>query len=99
VDTLGLLTAVQVVAASVPEREGAKQVLATLDQDRHRVPQLVCIWVDGDFSGEEFLHRVIDSFRWILELVLCSEGAQGFVLLPKPWTVERTYGWLIGVVD
>lgn len=94
VDTLGLLIAVQVVAASVPEREGAKHLLKTLHQERHRVPQLVRIWVDGGFSGEDFLHWVIDTFRWILEVVPRPEGAQGFVLLPKRWTVERTYGWL-----
>lgn len=93
VDTLGLLIVVQVVAASVPEREGAKQLLATLHQERHRVPRLVHIWVDGGFSGEEFLHWVIDPFRWI-EVVLRPAGTQGFVLLPKRWTVERTYGWL-----
>lgn len=94
VDTLGLLIAVHVVAASVPEREGAKQLLTKLGQERHRVPRLVRIWVDGGFSGEEFLHWVIDTFRWILEVVLRPEGAKGFVLLPKRWTVERTYGWL-----
>lgn len=94
VDTLGLLIAVHVVAASVPEREGARQLLAKLNQERHRVPQLVRIWVDGGFSGAEFLHWVIDTFRWILEVVLRSEGTQGFVLLPKRWMVERTYGWL-----
>jgi putative transposase len=78
---------VQVVAASVPEREGAKQLLAKLDQDRHRVR----IWVDGGFTGEGFLHWVIDTFRWILEVVLRLEGTQGFVPLPKRWIV---YGWL-----
>jgi putative transposase len=94
VDTLGLLMAVKVVAASVPEREGAKQLLQDLQQDRHRFPRLVRIWVDGGFSGEDFLHWVIDTFRLILEVVLRPDGAKGFVLLPKRWTVERTYGWL-----
>ena len=94
VDTLGLLIAVRVVAANVPEREGAKQLLNQVNQERHRVPRLTRIWVDGGFSGEAFLHWVVDTFRWILEVVLRPEGAQGFVLLPKRWTVERTYGWL-----
>jgi transposase len=26
--------------------------------------------------------------------VLRPQGAEGFVLLPKRWVVERTYGWL-----
>lgn len=94
VDTLGLLMAVRVVAASVPEREGAKQLFKQVHQERQRLPRLARIWVDGGFSGEDFLHWVIDIFRWILEVVLRPDDAQGFVLLPKRWTVERTYGWL-----
>lgn len=94
VDTLGLLIAVRVVAGNVPEREGAKQLFHQVHQERQRLPRLVRIWVDGGFSGEDFLRWVMDTFRWILEVVLRPEGAQGFVLLPKRWTVERTYGWL-----
>lgn len=94
VDTLGLLIAVRVVAGNVPEREGAKQLLHQVHQERQRLPRLARIWVDGGFSGEGFLHWVMDTFRWILEVVLRPEGAQGFVLLPKRWAVERTYGWL-----
>jgi transposase len=29
-----------------------------------------------------------------LEIVKRSDTAKGFVLLPKRWIVERTYGWL-----
>ena len=94
VDTLGLLIAVRVVAANTPEREGAKQLLIQINQERQRVPRLTRIWVDAGFSGEEFLHWVIDTFRWILEVVSRAQGTQGWVLLPKRWTVERTYGWL-----
>jgi putative transposase len=39
VDTLGLLIAVQVVAADTPERQGAKQLLAQVHQERHRWPR------------------------------------------------------------
>lgn len=94
VDTLGLLIVVQVVAANTPERAGAKQLLKQLNQERQRVPRLTRIWVDGGFSGSEFFAWVIDTCRWIIEVVLRPEGAQGFVVLPKRWTVERTYGWL-----
>lgn len=94
VDTLGLLMAVHVVAANVPEREGAKQLLHKVNQERERFPRLARIWVDGGFSGEDFFHWVIDTFRWILEAVLQPQDAQGFILLPKRWVVERTYGWL-----
>lgn len=68
-DTLGLLIAVRVVAAQVPERAGAKQLLQQLHQERHRVPRLVCIWVDGGFSGDDFVRWVMDTCRWIIEVV------------------------------
>jgi putative transposase len=94
VDTLGLLMMVKVVAASVPEREGAKQLLYQVHQERSRFPRLMRIWVDAGFSGEDFLRSIMDWFGWVLDVVLRPNGTQGFVLLPKRWTVERTYGWL-----
>lgn len=43
VDTFGLLLVVHVVAAHVPEREGAKQLLHKVDAERQRFPRLVRI--------------------------------------------------------
>jgi transposase len=94
VDTLGLLLMVKVVAADIPERDGAKQLLTQMNQERHRVPRLVRIWFDGGVLGPDFLHWVMDICHWIVDVVLRPNGSKGFVLLPKRWTVERTYGWL-----
>ena len=33
-------------------------------------------------------------FGWIVEIVLRPLGKKGFVVLPKRWVVERTFGWL-----
>ena len=87
VDTLGLLFMVKIVAANVPEREGAKQLLTQMKQEQHRVPRLTRIWFDGGFSGPDFLHWVMDTCRWIVDVVLRPEGSKGFVLIPKRWTV------------
>jgi transposase len=43
VDTLGLQLMVKVVAADVQERDGAKQLLTEMNQERHRVPRLARI--------------------------------------------------------
>ena len=94
VDTLGLLLMVKVVAADVQERDGAKQLLTKMNKERHRVPRLTRIWFDGGFSGADFLRWVMDICHWIVDVVLRPDGSKGFVLLPKRWTVERTYGWL-----
>ncbi|MCG8363588.1 MAG: transposase [Pseudanabaenales cyanobacterium] len=56
--------AVKVVAASTPEREGAKQLLGKVQQERERLPRLVRIWVDGGFSGKDFRHWVMDPFPY-----------------------------------
>lgn len=93
VDTLGLVVMVVVTAANVNDRDGARHLFGKLYQIRQRFPRLVRIWVDGGYSGEEFMRWVMDAYRWILELVLRSQTAQGFELLPKRWVVERTFGW------
>lgn len=36
----------------------------------------------------------MDTFCLLLETVLRPQATKGFVLLPKRWVVERTYGWL-----
>ena len=58
------------------------------------VSRLYLIWVDGGYSGSPFLIWVMDAFRWVVQVVLRPEQAEGFVLLKKRWVVERTFGWL-----
>jgi hypothetical protein len=41
VDKIGLRLMVKFVAADIQERDGAKQLLAQMNQERHRVPRLV----------------------------------------------------------
>ena len=93
VDTFGLLIAIKVVAASVQEREGAKQLLQKMKKQSDKYPRLIRIFVDGGFSGEGLMRFVMDTFGFILETVLRSQNAKGFEILPKRWVVERTFGW------
>jgi transposase len=37
---------------------------------------------------------VMDFCHWIVQVVLRPLEHKGFVLLPKRWVVERTFGWL-----
>ncbi len=93
VDTLGLLMVVVVTAANLPEREGAKLILAIGHQRKTQFSRLVKIWVDGGYRGEGLRRWVMDTYHWILETVLRSGTAQGFKVLPRRWVVERTFGW------
>jgi putative transposase len=94
VDTLGLVLRVLVTAASVPEREGGKQVLKKVKQMGPAVSRLHTVWVDGGYDGNPFMQWVMDVCRWIVQVVLRPQETKGFVLLPKRWRVERTFGWL-----
>lgn len=96
VDTLGLVLRVWVAAASVGEREGGKRVLKRVRRMGTAVSRLHTIWVDGGFDGAPFMQWVMDTCRWIVQVVLRPEQTKGFVLLKKRWVVERTFGWLMG---
>lgn len=93
VDTMGLVLRVVVTAASVPERAGGKQVLTKVHEMGATVSRLSVIWVDGGYSGQPFLRWAMDSFRFIIWMVLRPEQSKGFVLVKKRWVVERTFGW------
>ena len=55
VDTLGLMMAVVIAAASVTEREGGKQVLQKLHQMGAAMARIDLVWVDGGYSGFKFI--------------------------------------------
>lgn len=94
VDTLGLLLAVEVHAADVPEGQRAPHVLA-----RVRAPRLEVVYADASYQGTPagLVWRV---FGWRFEVVRRrgrpGAARRGFALEPKRWVVERTFGWLEG---
>ena len=59
-----------------------------------RVSRLYLIWVDGGDSDPPFFKSVMDSWGWMIQVVLRPQQTQGFVLLKKRWVVEQTFGLL-----
>ncbi len=90
VDTLGLLLAVVVTAASVQDRDGARLLLARLGGGCKKLRR---IWVDGGYRGH-LLDWVVAHCRFRLQVVLRFDSQKGFVVLPRRWIVERTLAWL-----
>lgn len=93
VDTLGLLLAVVVTAASADYGATAPEVLGQLDG--RRFPRLEVIFADAKFNNRDldaWLARHRKPFR--VEVVRRPEGAKGFVLLPKRWVSERSFAWI-----
>ena len=54
--------------------------------------QLKLIWADGGYAGQ-LIGWVQEICGWVWEIVKRSDDAAGFVVLPKRWIVERTFGW------
>jgi putative transposase len=93
VDTLGLLMAVTVTAASVDDAAGVPPLFAQVAPET--VPRLTKVWADAKYHNYE-LKSWLEKERpaWDLEVVSRPAGAKGFVLLPKRWVVERTFSWI-----
>jgi transposase len=90
VDTLGHLLAVKVTAANEQERAQVGELAEHIQLATGENVQLA--YVDQGYTGEEPA-RQAQAHGIRLEVVKLSEAKKGFVLLPKRWVVERSFGW------
>jgi transposase len=91
VDTLGHLLAPRVTPADEQERD---QVAALAEAVQELTGESVELaHVEQGYTGEE--PAAAAAARGIrLEVVMLPEAKKGFVLLPRRWVVERSYGWM-----
>ena len=87
---MGLIHGLQVHTGDIQDRDGAKLVLEPLIGKMSRFQKL---WGDGGYAGQ-LVGWVQERTGWDLEIVKRSDDMRGFVVLPKRWTVERTFAWL-----
>lgn len=92
VDTMGLILAVVVHAASWQDQDGACCLMAKLSQ---LCPGLRRLFADSAYGRGGLPDWVKRSFGWLLQVVKRPEGSEGFMVLPKRWIVERTFAWLV----
>ncbi len=107
VDTLGLLLAVTITAASVQDRDGAAPVVA---QACAKVPGLKALYADAAYGGR--CAQAIEKAHGIAVHIVRHPGnrttgtwqsaqqplwpevvPKGFVVQAKRWVVERTHAW------
>ena len=89
VDTLGLLMAVVVVAASVSDNVGG---ITVADRARDRSARFAKLWCDSGFKRTFIEH--CRNHHVGVEVVNRIHPGQ-FKALPKRWIVERTWAWLM----
>lgn len=87
-----------VTAASVQDRDGAKVLLCLFC---HGLLSLLMFFADGGYAGklEEFVTQMGRLFgmggSFALGIVKKLEGQKGFIVLPRRWVIERSFGWLV----
>lgn len=90
VDTLGHLLALVVTPANEQERA---QVMALSQAVQEATGQSVQLaYVDQGYTGEDPA-QAAQQQGILLEVVKLQEAKRGFVLLPRRWVVERSFGW------
>jgi transposase len=90
VDTLGHLLALKVTPANEQDRAQVGELSQALQEATGENVQLA--FVDQGYTGKD--PAAAAAAQGIkLEVVKLAEAKGGFVLLPRRWVVERSFGW------
>jgi putative transposase len=94
VDTLGLILAVVVTSASADDRVGL--MILVEHYWVTGLKRLRRLWVDGGYRAE-WLRQWVWSLKQThkIALTVVDKVGPGFQVLPRRWTVERTFAWLL----
>ncbi|MEU9804259.1 IS5 family transposase [Streptomyces sp. NPDC051000] len=90
VDTLGLLLAVWVTAASVSDNAGGIHLLSHIAEAH---PRITKAWADTGYRTKVIEHGA--NLGIDVEVTRRDPGQKGFKVIPRRWVVERTFGWLM----
>ncbi|CAM3800369.1 IS5 family transposase [Polaromonas hydrogenivorans] len=91
VDTLGHLIALTVTPADEQERSQVDALCRQVQQATGETVKLA--WADQGYTGEQARSDAAEN-GIDLQVVKLPEAKKGFVLLPRRWVVERSFGWL-----
>lgn len=91
VDTLGHLLALRVTPANEQDRTQVKSLAQATQEATARSVQIA--YVDQGYTGEDAAEAAQQQGIQ-LHVVKLPQARRGFVLLPRRWVVERSFGWL-----
>lgn len=91
VDTLGHLLALCVTAANEQDRAQVSELAQRVQAETGETVEIA--YVDQGYTGENAADAAAEHGIQ-LEVVKLPEAKRGFVLLPRRWVVERSFGWL-----
>ena len=80
-------------AANVSDRDGAIDMFEYYISNSEKLSQLQKVLVDGGYTGIKFANTIKILTGAEVEVVKRNE-LHKFIVMPKRWVVERTFGWL-----
>ena len=90
VDPLGHLLALHVTPADAQDRDQVGQLVQAVQDVSNQ--EVMLAYVDQGHTGQNAAEAA-RAHGIALEVVKLPEARRGFVLLPRPWVVERSFGW------
>lgn len=90
VDTLGQLLALKVTPANEQDRAQVGDLAKAVQAVTGETVEVA--YVDQGYTGQEPA-AAAEAHGIRLEVVKHTEAKRGFVLLPRRWVVERSFGW------
>jgi transposase len=91
VDKLGHMLAIVVKPANEQERDQVKELTEKIQEVTNGSVEIGV--VDQGYTGDAAAEAALEN-GVILQVVKHTEAKRGFVLLPRRWVVERTFGWM-----
>jgi transposase len=91
VDTLGHLLALCVTAADEQDRAQVSELAKRAQEETGETVEIA--FVDQGYTGEN-ASDAAEEHGIKLEVVKLPTAKKGFVLLPRRWVVERSFGWM-----
>lgn len=91
VDTLGQLLALLVTPANEQDRAQVDELADRIQEASGNSVEIA--FVDQGYTGDQPAADA-EAHGIRLEVVKLPMATHGFVLLPRPWVVERSFGWL-----
>ncbi len=91
VDTLGHLLALYVTPANEQDRAQVEELARQVQEVTEQSVEVA--FVDQGYTGDEPAQAAQSQGMELLVIKL-PEAKKGFVLLPRRWVVERSFGWM-----
>ena len=91
VDTLGHLLALYVTPANEQDRAQVEELARQVQEVTNEAVEVA--FVDQGYTGDEPAQAAQEQGMELIVIKL-PEAKKGFVLLPRRWVVERSFGWM-----